>query len=425
MTDPRRGNPLADCGSAGWLVVGIVVFYYAIVMLLAYNFPISDDFFFLDFVTNVVTSPDLHKSLQLLYAQHNEHRPVTTKLLYLVEYWLLGKIDFRYLILAGNLFQLATFCVVVKHAAREVEQRCYFAIFAACMIFQFGSAENMLWAMAATTNYAVLMFAVLTLSLLTNGGRGYYLPAISCAVLGVFTQGSGLLIPFIASAYLIAQRRGREGLVMALAAIGSAVAYFFEYQSPAHANPLDALHDPFGILVFAISLTGSAFGAGGSHYPLLTAASLIPTLGLGAAIWALTGYGFYKKWHADGNIFIWLNVFVILTATVIALSRSHFGLAQSMVPRYHHYSAIAIVASVPLALRLLAARQLSSAVIDRLLKRTAALSVVYLAATLVFVGYFYLVVFAPIRSGEMIFSDPELGLRILEKANSSGIFPGR
>ncbi len=424
MQFKSTGPPTA--GRLLWLIAAVIGFYYAIVILFSRNFPISDDFALIDFVTNIATSSDLTKSIELLYAQHNEHRITTTKLIYLLDYWLFDGLNFRRLILIGNLFHLGTFYIFIKHAPRKFDTRCYFVIFVACMLFQFSSAESMLWSMAAVSNYLVLMLAIFTLSLLSNDSLRHYFLAILVSLLAVFTQGNGILIPFIAVTYLIGQKRYRDSLVMVVIAIMVVFFYFVEYQVPVtHSNPLDALHYLGKILVFAVSFTGSAFGVGGSHYPVLTSLSLIPTLTIGALIWIFTGYGFYKKMYSDGNIFIWFNIFVILTAIITAMSRINFGLSQSMVSRYHIYSNLAIISTAMLVMQQLLVKQYSNYVLDRICKISMFFSIAYLVATFVFVPYFYLVIYSPIHSGGIIFPDKYSAIMILDRAKKSGVFTAK
>lgn len=413
-------------GKDTWVIASVICFYYTIIIFFSYNFPISDDFSLVNFVTNIVTSPDQNKSLSLLFAQHNEHRIITTKLIYLLDYWIFNGLNFRHLILIGNLFHLGTFYIFIKHEPKEFDQRCYLVIFTACMIFQFGSAESMFWSMAAISNYLVLMLALLTLSLLSKEIFLYFVLAAISIILAVFTQGNGILLPLIATIYLVTLKRYRDSLIMAVIAIVVIFIYFLEYQvPPTHSNPLSAIHDPWKILIFAISFTGSAFGVGGSHYPGLTHLSLVTTLTTGTIIWAITCYGFYKAIYSDGNIFICFNLFVILTAILTALSRINFGLSQSMVSRYHIYSNLATVSTLALVLRLLPIEQYSMYVLNRIFKMLAAFSIVYLAITLVFVYYFNFIVYAPIRYGGIIFPNRDQALIILDRAKSSGVFTSK
>lgn len=406
-----------------WIITAIIGLYYTTVIIFSYNFPISDDFALLEFVTNIVTSSDLTRNLRLLYIQHNEHIIITTKLVYLLDYWLFDELNFNRLILIGNVFHLGTFYIFIKHSPKNFKQQHYLFIFSACMIFQFGSAESMLWSMAAISNYLVIMLALLTLSLLSTDDFIHYILAILMCVLAVFTQGNGILMPFIATLYLISQKRYRDSCIMTTIGLLIVFIYFKDYLVPdAHSNPLDALHNLGKILIFALSFTGSAFGVGGSHYPVLTTLSLIPTLTFGSLIWAITGYGFYKKIYFDGNIFIWFNIFVILTSIITAMSRINFGLSQSMVFRYHIYSNLAIISTAMLVLQLLPIKQYKDYVLERNFKFLAIFSAAYLVATFVLVPYFYFIVYSQIRHGGIIYPDKVQAEMILDNANRSGVF---
>ena len=419
-----NSNSQGNYWKTTWLIAAIIGFYYITVIIFSYNFPISDDFALLEFVTNIVTSSDLTKSLGLLYTQHNEHIIITTKLVYLLDYWLFDEINFKRLILIGNIFHLGTFYIFIKHSPKNFKQQHYLFIFSACMIFQFGSAESMLWSMAAISNYLVIMLALLTLSLLSTDDFIHYILAILMCVLAVFTQGNGILIPFIATFYLISQKRYRDSFAMTIIGLLVVFIYFKDYLVPeTHSNPLDTLHNLGKILIFALSFTGSAFGVGGGiQYPILTTLSLIPTLAVGSLIWTITGYGFYKKIYSNGNIFIWFNVFVVLTSIITAMSRINFGLSQSMVFRYHIYSNLAIISTAMLILQLLPIKQYKDYVLERNFKFLAIYSAAYLVATFVFVPYFYFIVYSQIRHGGIIYPDKEQALMILENAKKSDVF---
>ena len=418
-------NHRPDYGNAARITAAVIFIYYTIVLIFSCNYPIGDDFSLVDFVTNITTSSDLNQRLTLLYAQHNEHRIITTKLIFLLDYFLFDKLNFVHLILVGNLFHLGTFYIFRKHEPSKFDQQSqsYLAIFTACMIFQFGSAESMFWSMAAISNYLVLMLALLTLSLLSKDSLWYFVLAIVSSVLTAFTQGNGILIPLIAVIYLISQKRYRDSLLMAAIALMAIFVYFLDYQvSPAHFNTSNAIQEIGKIFVFAISFTGSALGVGGSHYPVLTNFSLIPTLITGSLIWGVTFYGFYKKVYLDGNIFIWFNLFIILTAILTGISRINFGLSQSMVSRYHISSNLTIISTAVLAMQLLPIRQYSKRMLDRIFKLSAIFSVTYLVASLAFVAYFYFVVYSPIRSNEIIFFDKDQAKMIMDSAKSNGVF---
>ncbi len=402
----------------------ILIFYYTIVILLSYNFPISDDFALLDFVNKIVNYSDINKSLELIYAQHNEHRIVTTKLVYLLDYWFFGEINFRRLALIGNLFHLGTFYIFIKHQPQKIDQKSHLAIFTACLIFQFGSAESIFWSMAAISNYLVLMTALLTLSLLSREPVIHYILAIVFGILAVFTHGNGILVPFIAVVYLMSQKRYYQSILMFFLSLMIIFIYFYEYQSPhGHSNPIDAIKDAGWILIYAISFTGSAFSAG-THpsSPLITGFSTFFTLTIGLCIWVITFYGFYRKIYRDGNIFIWFNFFIILTAIITGMSRINFGLWQATSSRYHIYSNLAIISTIMIVLQYLDSKKYDKHVIDWFCKILAIFSILYLTLTLIFVPYFYLIVYSPIRSGEIIFPNKEHALEILYKARINGVF---
>ena len=83
----------------------------------AVNIPHWDDHALKAFQVNYNKSSSFVEKIQLIFAQHNEHRIALTRLFSLLIYEIKGTIDYRWLMILGNLSLIGTFsllCLILK-----------------------------------------------------------------------------------------------------------------------------------------------------------------------------------------------------------------------------------------------------------------------------------------------------------------------
>jgi hypothetical protein len=401
-----------------YLIAFLATVYFSVVYAFTANFPIDDDFALLALLNRHVDGYPV--GLEQLLASHNEHRIALTRIVFLSTYELFGFVNFRFLAVVGNLCIFGLFLLCCLRLPGKVGFGSIGLVIAA-MLFQYGSAESMFWATAAISNYLVLLFVVWGMVVLQKPGLQNLGLAILLAVLAVVTQGNGLLLPFIMAFYLLLERRYVSCITLCVAAVGVAIAYL----SPLNLHSSgDSLGKWFGMLpaklLFALSFLGNAFGIGGSNFPLISGLSIMVTVSIGLLIVGLTAYAlcFHRKQNV--NLLVSLNMFFILTALMVAESRVHYGLAQSLVSRYHINSAVLIVSSILLCRELFPTHWFWERMEQSFW--TIALSLAYVLGTGVFVMFFYLNIFAPAHRGEIISGNPQLAAQQLQKSIELGIF---
>ena len=91
-----------------------IVLYYLTIFICSRNLPFGDDYYLLKFVNTIIKTSDYEKIINHLFSLHNEHRIVTTRLLFLLDYDLFGNINFIRINLLENLFQLITFFIYLN-----------------------------------------------------------------------------------------------------------------------------------------------------------------------------------------------------------------------------------------------------------------------------------------------------------------------
>lgn len=155
---------------AYWYVFSVDIPWYDDVMVLAFNRNISIQGF--DFTT-----------LKQLFANYNEHIIVITKLVFWLNYKLLGYINLSYIALEG-VFIYITFILLFIYYA--INNNWYFKIIAVYMLSSLVYDEGYLWAMSNISNFASLIFTFISIILVARNkiiwsSLFLFLGVISCA----------------------------------------------------------------------------------------------------------------------------------------------------------------------------------------------------------------------------------------------------
>lgn len=401
-----------------------IVLFFALIVLLSRNIPISDDYSMLTLIINIINSSGPYEVLSYIFQQHNEHRIATTKIIFYFYYLIFGDINFKWLILLGNLFQLLTFYLLISFF--KIENYKNFILLAISLIFfSFGSAESSLMAMAAISNYLVITLMVLAIYFVNKDQKYSLFLAIIFSIAAVYTQGNGLIAPFIVSGYFFAKKLYLKGTVTFFIALIFIYVYMHGYTSTSgHGDPLELIKKPFEILLFTASFVGSAFGFGGSHYPILTKISLVFTLLLGFSIVVLTVRFCLVGKTPLSSPFLWLNIFVLLTGLITALSRLNFGISQSMVSRYHMYSILATVSTIGIVWNDEGLKNMVSRIIRKFKYIFYIAIPFYYLASFIFLIYFYGYFYSPDKNGGYVYPgrDHQQAIEILKLSKSYGVF---
>lgn len=320
---------MRSCWKKGGVVLAGLVpvaAFFAVFFLYSVDVPFNDDFdAVLAFLLKYLSYDNLSDKLSLILSQHNEHRIVSVRLSTLALYKATGAVDFRVLMLAGSLAIPAMAFFLYKASKSEFKGAVFLpAIF---IIFQPQYYESIFCAMAALSNFHVILFALASFYFLSREGSPSFALAVACAVIASYTQGNGIFVFPIGAALLLLSKRYRA--VAVWAAIGAAVIalYFHGYSKPVGHPEVVAtlLRDPFGILKYFLAFLGAPvyfyFAAGG--------ASLLVFI-------LLVIKGYYRK---NPVVFFFL-LFLFLTALAASVARAGFGVEQSFALRYRIVSVL-------------------------------------------------------------------------------------
>ena len=336
MTLPRKRNINATLISL--LLVGS---YFYLWNHYALNIPKWDDHAFKATIENFEKADGVGAKLYELFRQHNEHRVGLTRLVALLDFGLFGQLNYKHLMLFGNLALLLIGWLFVRFFKATIAP-VWYALPVLSLWFSLAFWENTFWGMAAVQNFWVLAFAMLVCWLLAQNNR-HWGWALLAGFGATFTSGNGLLVWPIGLTILLLQRNWRPAGVWALAAALTIALYFYQYQSPPY-NPA-----PTG----GVRVLWRGFvlfcGSMGEGLPIGNVPIQMPIwvggLSLFVSFWLVVFLvrSYWKRHFVlSPNDYFYLGcvLFVVITAAVVTYGRAGFGGGVLLTSRYKIYSAL-------------------------------------------------------------------------------------
>lgn len=315
-------------GLAALIPVGI---HANLIAANAVNMPFQDDFNCLEFIYKYIEpGASLDKKLQLLTAQHNEHRIVLDRLAFLTDYFLTGGLNFRHMILFGNvsLLLLLGLLFLASFERLPLVQRVIFFVPVSFCLFQLHYWELCIWGMASIQNLYVLVFALLSLYALTRPVSQPYWFWIAClsAVAATYTSGNGLFTfgaGVVGLLYFRQYRRLAVWLGVGIVAIGL---YFWGYTRPGNHPPIvsEFLAKPGQFFDHFFTLTGS----------IITASPLVAGRWMLAVAVGVAAFYGWRRHQLTNPTMAMMLVFMYLTCLSVSAGRAGFGVNQALDTRY-------------------------------------------------------------------------------------------
>lgn len=315
------------------LPVGVFFIFFFLYMV---NAPINDDYDLLNFLNKCITTNSIAEKLQLILAQHNEHRIIYDRLWAILSYKLQGNVNFTTLAFIGNLSLVGIAWLLLKNfKSRTHPLFLFFPVMV--FIFNITSWENMVFAMAALSNFTVYFFILCSLRLLTlnplTEKSALYL-SILFFFLAVITQGAGMFLFPISVLILLYKKEYRNLAIYSAFSLVIIASYFYAYQRPIQSHQdYTLLYNLKEVVLFACAFLGNAF-----NYHLLYTnnikESIVLTQIIGFLFLLLFLYISYRKYYKK-NLFIYsLMLLLIVSAFVTAVSRVALGMETAGASRY-------------------------------------------------------------------------------------------
>lgn len=297
------------------------LFFYAQVLKNATNIPITDDYeAILQWLHDFNHSHGWHRLL-LLFRQHNEHRILHSRVVYLLYYWVTGGINFRNLIIIGDL-QLVVIAWISAYFIRQTGIRYW--QWAACVwmfcLFDLNTYESASIAMYGMQNYGVIMLFFLGLYFYDR--QRPVVAAIFQFVL-IFSSGNGQIGSLMLCGYTFFA--GRSRAICWITGFAATALYYVGYHRVA--TP--------GAIPWNLSTAITFFVRNVGAYVDFDASALYGLLILGLLIWIFP----YRTFRQHLPLTC-IAGFALSSIGAAAVMRSCFTWAQFQASRYLIYPQI-------------------------------------------------------------------------------------
>jgi hypothetical protein len=331
-----------------WLPVGLILvtvaYYAALLHQYAMDVPFADDIFdVVKVLSDVVGAEDYRSALEVLYAQHNDHRTLSSRLVYLALYLTGGEIDFRLLIFLANLALLALLLLLYR-AARGHPEAPLVLLPAALILFQLRYYGIMLWSMAAFAYFYVFLYGFLSLRCLRRPTVPRFALAAVLAVLATFTLASGQLVWLLGLLALLHHSLAGKSLpfryVLAWLLL-AAITIALWRTGLATPNTPGALLErvftsPGYYLLYALALTGNA----------VSETSVALAAGAGAAMWMVLFIVTLRARTAADPWPVLCCWYIVLTILAMTLGRAPYSTVEYALSSRYSFPSVLLLATL-------------------------------------------------------------------------------
>ncbi len=250
--------------------------------------------------------------LQDLFAINNEHRMVTSRLLFAVLYWTTGTLDFG-VVGAIGVGSLIALVVLLAATAGSAARAVRLTVLLALLLFQLEHYENFLWSGASIDHFTVVFLLGAAVVALARGGPAGLAAAGIAGTAATYTLAHGLII-WPLGALLLFLTPGRRGLLpwlaLSVVVVGT---YFTGFKvNPAQSFVTFGPEGVLRILHYWLSILGAV--------PALDSASWAPWLGGG--LLAGLVYGAARGGLRRERVAVFLALGLIGAAGIIAVGRA-------------------------------------------------------------------------------------------------------
>jgi len=327
-----------------FLIISIV--YLILVYILSPDIPYWDDYdAVLNFLIEFKSKTTSYEKLTLIFSQHNEHRIVIPRVIFLFLYYLTNSISFKVLILIGNIFLVGTSFILLlfffKLEEGEINKNNLWLVFLLALLpLNFQNWENTFWAMASIQNYGIIFFSFLSLYLLNKEKLLFFYLASVFAILATFSSAGGILTFFAGALLLFFYKKETwtKKLIWLAIALLSFGFYFKGYNSPpGHPGILQSIVQKSELLVnYFLSFISSSF-----YFELPFNSFFLLFIGFVIIIMIINFI--LKRFDKEIPVLTVLLFFILISGMLITISRVGFGIEQALASRYKIYSNLLVV----------------------------------------------------------------------------------
>lgn len=308
-------------------------FYLYLVYSYSLNLPFADDFTNMAHTISIIQSENFSDKLYNLFSQDGEHRVVFNRLAYILSSFIIWEIDFKFLIIFGNVALLALLYLFFK-ILKVPHHNLFYFIPISILLFQLQFWKNMTWSVPAIQHQYILIFTGLTFYSLSKNSNLGFCSGFFFAVVSVFTNGSGMATIFLGWIILLTSKKYRQSAIWAVGTLLLGFFYFKNFYTItnifAGTQSLVGLNS---LLMYFFSFLGSS----------LSLDNIFAAAGFGVV---LSLYFCYLTWdkYFERNLTVFIFIaYIFLCAAMVAVARSDLGVANVFAPRYKISSVILVI----------------------------------------------------------------------------------
>ena len=247
-----------------------------------------------------------------LFAMNNEHRMVTSRLLFALSYALTGTLNFSFVSLMGNASIVALVVLLIATAGSTV-RGLRMGVLLGFLMFQLEHYENFLWSGSSIDHFQVVLLAGASVVGVARGTRSGALLGGIFAILATFTLAHGILAWLVGSLMLVDRRRWPD-LIGWLSLAGVTMLGFLNgfARNDAHRFADISLGGIIDIATYWVTLVGAV--------PALGNTCVAPTFGL-ILVATLTWLGLRGALRREPIAFA-LALFAVIALGLISVGRA-------------------------------------------------------------------------------------------------------
>lgn len=301
---------------------------------------------------------DFQRKMALLWAPNNEHRVVTLKLLTLVNYYVFGQMNIKWMIWESHLYLIPLFGLIWRIIPKE--NRLLYFIPIPFLYLNFQYFLSSFWMIAAVQHNLVIGFGATSMYLLGKLNTRRFTFALFFTLLACLSNSDGLFFIAIGALVLFLQYRFKELLIWLGLLVSVIFMFFWKYPSMSYHETGMAyyrLHPLESVQGFFVFMGGGFDFWYREHSAFrLFETTLFGVVLVGIVVWILAQFiaqqGFKEilaRWRSQTltqgpMLFVFsMLVFCLMNAGAIGVLRSSFGAYVFLIGNYKIYPTLALV----------------------------------------------------------------------------------
>lgn len=296
----------------------------------------ADDFHLLKTVLWVQEADGFFDKFAVLLKQHNEHRIVIPRLLTWLDYQIEGFINWKTLILAGNLLWVGNLFFFWK-ASRFLGLPAWMFVAIPFIFLQPQYSDNVTWSISILQQSVIVFWFSLLVYLCV---KKQFRLALVVAVVATFTHGNGIFSFLIGIMFALMEKRKKMALVWFTTWILTGVVYFWHFERGQNADFMKSLSNPVGLVGSFFSFFGalSQIRFSSTNLSMFLGLFMFVVLGLYLIPRLIRFFKGEQTLSFFDKLLIGNGVFLIITGSLVCISRGWAGVENLLAPRYVHYS---------------------------------------------------------------------------------------